>query len=73
MERYRLHPDHRAAGHLVVDALVAARDPHFFPEHGIAHHRPGGAAAVRGRRADHVEVARPTDVDAKLAALEAHR
>ena len=30
-KRYRLHPDHRAAGFLVLDAIVAARDPHFFP------------------------------------------
>lgn len=39
-KRYRLHPDHRAAGFLVTDAIVAARDPHFFPELGLAHHRP---------------------------------
>jgi LmbE family N-acetylglucosaminyl deacetylase len=26
--RYRLHPDHRAAGWLVCDAVVAAREPH---------------------------------------------
>src|SRR5687768_10132476 len=31
-KRYRLHPDHRHAGVLVCDAIVAARDPHFFPE-----------------------------------------
>src|SRR5699024_4312399 len=30
-KRYRLHPDHRAAGFLVCDGLVGARDPHFFP------------------------------------------
>ncbi|MDZ7733118.1 MAG: PIG-L family deacetylase [Acidimicrobiia bacterium] len=28
--RYRLHPDHRHAGWLTVDAVVAARDPHFL-------------------------------------------
>ncbi|MEJ7585330.1 MAG: PIG-L family deacetylase, partial [Acidimicrobiales bacterium] len=39
-KRYRLHPDHRHAGWLTVDGIVAARDPHFFPEHGIAPHRP---------------------------------
>jgi LmbE family N-acetylglucosaminyl deacetylase len=38
--RYRLHPDHRAAGFLTLDALVAARDPHFVPELGIEPHRP---------------------------------
>src|SRR5690606_9082287 len=28
-KRYRLHPDHRNAGFLAVDGVVAARDPHF--------------------------------------------
>ena len=59
-KRYRLHPDHRNAGLLVCDAIVAARDPHFFPEHGIAHHRPDGAAAVGGRRARPRRGRRPT-------------
>ena len=35
-KRYRLHPDHRHAGLLACDGIVAARDPHFFPEHGLA-------------------------------------
>jgi len=39
-KRYRLHPDHRAAGFLVCDGIVAARDPFFFPEQGLAPHRP---------------------------------
>src|SRR5581483_1244280 len=39
-KRYRLHPDHRRAGELVVEGLVAARDPHFFPGQGLAPHRP---------------------------------
>ena len=30
--RYRLHPDHRNAGFLATEGIVAARDPHFFPE-----------------------------------------
>jgi LmbE family N-acetylglucosaminyl deacetylase len=71
-KRYRLHPDHRAAGFLVVDGIVAARDPHFFPEHGLAHHRPSALLLFEADEPDHVE-----DVtgfaDAKLAALEAHR
>ena len=37
-QRYRLHPDHRHAGWLTVDGIVAARDPHFFTgEIGRAH------------------------------------
>jgi LmbE family N-acetylglucosaminyl deacetylase len=55
-KQYRLHPDHHAGGRLVVDALVAARDPHFFPGAGAPHRR---AAAVPGARVvDHV-VGRP--------------
>ena len=29
--RYRLHPDHRHAGLLAIEGIVAARDPFFFP------------------------------------------
>ena len=31
--RYQLHPDHRAAGYLALDALYGARECHVFPEH----------------------------------------
>lgn len=72
-KRYRLHPDHRAGGFLVCDALVAARDPHFFPEHGIAHHRPDALLLFEADEPDHAESADDTGVDAKIAALESHR
>ncbi len=71
--RHRLHPDHRAAGTLVVDGLVAARDPHFFREHGVAHHRPGALLLFEADVAGHAEVAGAAHVEAKIAALEAHR
>jgi LmbE family N-acetylglucosaminyl deacetylase len=71
--RHRLHPDHHAAGRIVVDALVAARDPHFFREHGVAHHRPGALLLFEADRVDHAEVAGLAHVEAKIAALEAHR
>ena len=29
---YELHPDHRAAGMAAVDAVLAAGNPHFYPE-----------------------------------------
>lgn len=71
-KRYRLHPDHRHAGLLVCDAIVAARDPHFFREHGVAHHRPDALLLWEADEPDHVEDV--TDfVGRKLAALEAHR
>jgi LmbE family N-acetylglucosaminyl deacetylase len=70
-KRYRLHPDHRHAGWLAVDGVVAARDPHFFPEHELAHHRPDALLLFEADEPDHVE-----DVggfaEAKLAALFAH-
>ena len=70
--RYRLHPDHRHAGQLAVDGIVAARDPHFYPEHGIAHWRPSTLLLWEADDVDHVEDVTPF-VDAKLAALVEHR
>jgi LmbE family N-acetylglucosaminyl deacetylase len=72
-KRYRLHPDHRAGGFLVCDALVAARDPHFFPEHGIAHHRPDALLLFEADEPDHAESADEAGLAAKIAALESHR
>ncbi len=70
-KRYRLHPDHRHAGFLLCDAVVAARDPHFFPEHGLEHHRPAAVLLWEADEPNHVEDVSDY-VDAKLAALEAH-
>ncbi len=70
-KRYRLHPDHRHAGLLAVEAIVAARDPHFFPEQQLPHHRPDALLLFEAEDPDHVE-----DVagyaKAKLAALHSH-
>jgi len=70
-KRYRLHPDHRHAGLLAVEGVVAARDPHFFPEQDLPHHRPEALLLFEADEPDHVE---PVDgfADAKLAALQAH-
>lgn len=70
-KRYRLHPDHRAAGFLVTDAVVAARDPHFFPDMGLAHHRPDELwyfEADETNHVEHVDGWLPT----KIEALERH-
>jgi LmbE family N-acetylglucosaminyl deacetylase len=53
--RYRLHPDHRAAGFLTIDSLVAARDHHFFPELGLAPHRPRALLLWEADVPNHVE------------------
>jgi LmbE family N-acetylglucosaminyl deacetylase len=70
-KRHRLHPDHRNAGWLAVDGLVAARDPHFFREQELDHHRPGELLLFEPDEVDHLEDATGF-TDAKLAALEAH-
>lgn len=71
-QRYRLHPDHRHAGFLVTDGIVAARDPLFFPELGAEPHRPSALLLFEADHADHVEDAEGFS-DAKLAALLEHR
>ncbi|MBK5221770.1 MAG: PIG-L family deacetylase [Acidimicrobiia bacterium] len=70
-KRYRLHPDHRAAGFLAVDGVVAARDPHFFPEHDVAHHRPSELWLFEADEPDHVEEVTGFGAT-KVAALEEH-
>jgi LmbE family N-acetylglucosaminyl deacetylase len=71
-KRYRLHPDHRHAGWLTVDGVVAARDPHFHRDHGLAHHRPGALLLFEADEPNHAE-----DVtghgETKVAALLEHR
>jgi len=54
-KQYRLHPDHRNAGFLAVDGVVAARDPLFFVEHDIAHHRPDALLLFEAQDPDHAE------------------
>ncbi len=71
-KRYRLHPDHRHAGLLAVEGIVAARDPHFFPEQALPHHRPDELLLFEADEPDHVEDV-AGHVEAKLAALHAHK
>ena len=70
-KRWRLHPDHRNAGFLAIDAVVAARDPFFFPELGIERHRPDLLLLFESEEPDHVEDVTGF-VDAKIEALLAH-
>ena len=71
-KRYRLHPDHRNAGFLVTDGIVAARDPLFFPELGDEPHRPAALLLFEADEPDHLEDVTGF-VDAKLRALLEHR
>jgi LmbE family N-acetylglucosaminyl deacetylase len=71
-KRWRLHPDHRHAGFLAVDGIVAARDPHFFPEQQLPHHRPAALLLWEADEADHAEDV-TGHADAKVDALLEHR
>jgi LmbE family N-acetylglucosaminyl deacetylase len=72
--RWLLHPDHRAAGFLTVDGVVAARDPLYAPEltaAGLPAHRPHTILLFGTDEPDEiVDVGAVLDV--KLAALRAH-
>jgi LmbE family N-acetylglucosaminyl deacetylase len=70
-KRYRLHPDHRAAGFLTVDGVVAARDWHFFPDAGPPH-RPHELWLFEADEPDHVVDVTAT-LPTKVAALLEHR
>lgn len=72
-KRYRLHPDHRRAGFLTLDAVVAARDPHFFADQAVGAHRPGSVFLFEAEEEDHVEPADEESLAAKVAALLEHR
>ncbi len=72
--RYELHPDHRATGWAVLDAVVAARDHLFFPDQlddGLAPHRPGAVLLWKADEPDHWEDVWAT-LDRKVAALLCH-
>ncbi|MCP3990348.1 MAG: PIG-L family deacetylase [Actinomycetia bacterium] len=71
-KRYRLHPDHRHAGLLATEGIVAARDPKFFPDQGLAHHRPDALLLFEADEPDHVEDVKGF-IEAKVDALLCHR
>lgn len=72
-KRYRLHPDHRAAGHLCIDGIVAARDPGFHPElleAGLDPHRPAALLLFEADVANHSEAVDEVDHELRLRSLE---
>jgi LmbE family N-acetylglucosaminyl deacetylase len=71
-KRYRLHPDHRNAGFLVTDGIVAARDPLFFPEQGAPPHRPTTLLLFEADEPDHLEDV-TSSIERKITALLEHR
>ncbi len=70
--RWRLHPDHRAAGWLTCNAVVAARDPHFMTHHDHPHHRPDALLLFECEEPDHYECVDGA-IGNKVDALLEHR
>jgi len=72
--RYQLHPDHRAAGLAALDAVLAAGNPHFFPEQlaSVSIHRVEEVYLFGSDEPDEwVDI---TQIfDRKMAAIERHR
>ena len=68
--RYRLHPDHRAAGWLACDGVVAAREPHVRVG-GLPAWRPSSLLLWEADEPD-VLIDVSAHVEAKLTALLAH-
>jgi len=74
--RWRMHPDHRAAGFLTIDAVVAARDPHYHRDHfadGLRHHRPSSLLLFECEEPNFAEAVDTSHLDAKVDALLAHQ
>ena len=72
--RWLLHPDHRAAGLLTVDGVVAARDPLYAPElgaQGLPAHRPHTVLLFGTDTPDELVEVTAT-IEAKLASVAAH-
>lgn len=71
-QRYQLHPDHRATGLLSIDAVVAAREPLFYPDQGLEPHRPSTVLLWSADEPDHAEPVSALAFDAKVEALLCH-
>lgn len=71
-QRYQLHPDHRATGLLALDAVVAAREPRFYPEHEFEAHRPAAVLLWSADDPDHAEPVDERAFEAKVQALLCH-
>ena len=69
--RYQLHPDHRATGWAVMDGVIAARDPLFYPEQRLEAHRPQAVLLWSADEPDHYEDIQG-EFDTKVTALLCH-
>ena len=71
-KRYRLHPDHRNAGFITTDSVVAARDPFFYREQKWPHFRPKFLFLFEADEADYCEEIDAYE-DVKFQALLKHK
>ena len=71
-KRYRLHPDHRNAGNLTIEGIVAARDPFFLADSQLDPHRPKELFLFEAEEIDHFETCDGYEIN-KLDALESHK
>jgi LmbE family N-acetylglucosaminyl deacetylase len=74
-KHYILHPDHRAVGFAVCDAVVSAREHGFARELGIAGvgpHRPQELLLWDAEEPNHVETFENRHFETKIKALFAH-
>jgi LmbE family N-acetylglucosaminyl deacetylase len=71
---YQIHPDHRAVGTAVLDAIAAARDIWYFPEqlsNGLGAHRVKELYLFRAQEPNHwIDVGET--IEMKLVALAQH-
>lgn len=71
-QRYQLHSDHRITGLLTIDAVVAAREPLFYPDQELEHHRPSSLLLWSADAPDHAEPVGGPAFEAKVDALLCH-
>lgn len=72
-KRYRLHPDHRVTGEIVIDALVRARDATFWPELSSTPARPNNLLLFEADVEDHHETLSQEHLTTKAKALACHQ
>ncbi|MDA8400987.1 MAG: PIG-L deacetylase family protein [Ferrimicrobium sp.] len=72
-KRYRLHPDHRIAGEVTIDAIVQARDASFWPELTGAPTRPSALLLFEADSEDHSETITKDHLRSKAEALACHQ
>jgi LmbE family N-acetylglucosaminyl deacetylase len=73
-QRYQIHPDHRAVGQTALDAVAAARDPLYYPEHlaeGLDEHRVHNVYCFATDAPNYV-VDIASTLEQKVAALQCH-